>query len=486
MNDSAQFHDRPRAVAPADDRAAMAVAPDYAALAARATRDGARFWEEIAREVAWETNPTTARDEREPAPIWFADGRGNIAINCLDRHLYESRRDKLALIWHGAAGEERRLTYAELHRLSCKFASGLKELGVGAGTTVTMLLPPSPEGIAALLACARLGAIANPATFGAGAAGLHAQLQTTGGRVLLAALDGGADNHAILAGALDGLANPPRLVIWRRAANEELSRRPDTIDLAALLKGASPRCEPRIVASGEPFLTLPPDAGAGMNAQFAHGGYAVGVAYTTRIAYDLKDDERFCPLALGDWLAARPGVILGPLLNGATIVLHEAPPAPDALWAALARDGVTILLAPTATLATLATAPPPAADASGALRLVIGDGRALEPTAWWSLYRDRLRERAHLCANWWAPALGAPVVGTLPSMEARPGWLGKPFPGIVATVVDPQGDAVQPGAVGRLRLAGAWPHLAHGVAPSAFAPAAIGDDDGYLTLAAPT
>jgi acetyl-CoA synthetase len=485
MNDIARDDDLPRRVLPADDRAEMAVAPDYAALAARAARDGARFWEEIARELVWDTNPTTARDERETTPIWFADGRGNIAINCLDRHLYESRRDKLALIWHGAAGEERRLTYAELHRLSCKFASGLKELGVGGGTVVTLLLPPSPEGIAALLACARLGAIANPAAFGAGAAGLKAQLQATGARVLIAALDGGADNRATLEGALNGQPNPPRLIVWRRGAQEARPLRADTIDLATLLKGASPRCEPRIVASGEPFLTLPADAGAGMNAQFAHGGYAVGVAYITRIAYDLKDEDRFCPLAPGDWLAARPGLILGPLLNGATIVLHEAPPAPAAIWAALARDGVTTLLAPTATLATLAAAPIPAADESAALRLVIGDGRALAPAAWWSLYRDQLRGRAHLCANWWEPALGAPVVGTLPSMEARPGWLGKPLPGIVATVVDPEGAAVQTGAAGHLRLAGSWPHLAQGIALSAVAPAASSDDDGYLTLDAP-
>lgn len=263
----------------------------------------------------------------------------------------------------------------------------------------------------------------------------------------------------------------------------------DTIDLADLLKGASPRCEPLIAESTHPFFTLPPDERqptGGAEAQFAHGGYAVGVAYTTRIAYDLKDDTVFCPLAPDDWLATRPSLLLGPLLNGATIVLYEEPPTPAATWDALARDNVTTLVAPTTLLHDLAVAPDVTElREASALRLVISDGPPLTADEWWHLYRVILRERAHLCANWWEPAHGAPIIGTLPSMDVKPGWLGKPFPGTAVTVGGPNSEENTAPAAGELRLAGQWPHLTQGATPTPIAPEARRDEDGYITLVAP-
>ncbi len=486
--------DEPTVVSPPEDRAATALVPDYAALYAHAAGDPERFWGEIAREIEWETNPTQILAREGATPRWFVGGRGNLTVNCLDRHLHESRRDKLALVWLGRDGRERRFTYAEFARLVCKFASGLKELGLGAGERIVLLLPPSPESVAAILACARLGAIASPALVSAGAAGLHAQLAATGVSAIIAAdVEHGRDGAQALKGLVErtlvGLATSPRVIVWRRAGRAEGAPGVGEIDLADLLRGASPRCEPTIVDSDHPFFILPPtgpddNSGGARGAWFSHGGYAVGAAYTTRIAYDLKDEDVYCPLGDADWFAAHPAALLGPLLNGATIVLHEGIPDSGTVWRTVARLGVTILLATSPTLRLLLGEGTPPAAKPTALRLLICDGPPLDTAGWWRAYRDILRGQGQLCANWWEPAMGAPTIGTLPSMDAKPGWLGKPLPGIGATVVDREGREVRPLVPGWLHLDGISPQRAQRD-ESAVAPppvTAMRDEDGYITL----
>ena len=477
-------------VSPPAERAETALVPDYDGLYARAMSDPERFWTEIAQEIEWDTNPTDTRTDEGGTTRWFSGGRGNLVSNCLDRHLHESRRDKPALIWLGEEGTERRFTYSELHRLVCKFASGLKELGVRMGDRLCLLLPATPEGLAALLAATRLGAIATIATASAGAAGLRAQIDATGAKLIITADvaakgDEGTSLRSLVDEAIAGMATPPRLIVHRRAGATGAKNGSGEIDLADLLKGASPRCEPTIVDSEHPLFVLPaatPDSGAG--AEFVHGGYAVGTAYITRIAYDLKDEDIYWPLGDSEWLASHPATLLGPLLNGATIVLREGATTPAGIagvWQTIVRLGVTTLLATTPILRQLlahGTEQPATGDLT-TLRLLICDGPPLTPTEWWHAYRQILREDGQLCANWWEPAMGTPVIGTLPSMIAKPGWLGKPFPGIQATI-----GAQDRGATGQLRFAGSWPQMAHNgtVASDGASVTAQRDQDGYLTL----
>ena len=482
-------------VSPPPERAETSLVPDYDGLYARATSDLDKFWAEVAREIEWETNPTSTRTQEGDTTRWFSGGRGNLVSNCLDRHLHESRRDKLALIWLGRDRAERRFTYSELHRLVCKFASGLKELGLGAGDRLCLLMPATPEGVAALLAAARLGATANIASASAGADGLRAQLAATDAKMLItadapSAHDGLTSLRSLADRAITGMATPPRLIVHKRAGTTGAGKGSREIDLTNLLKGASPRCEPTIVDSEHSLFVLPAaTAGQGSGAEFVHGGYAVGTAYTTRIAYDLKDEDVYWPLSDGEWLAQHPAALLGPLLNGATIVLHEGTPdlaGPDGVGQTIARLGVTTLLVTTPALRTLLAqaAEQPAAGGLATLRLLICDGPPLTPEEWWRTYRQILHETGQLCANWWEPAMGTPVLGTLPSMIAKPGWLGKPLPGVRATISDQDGEPQRPLTAGQLHLGGAWPQMArNGAAEGGKAGAtAKQDEDGYITL----
>jgi len=290
------------------------------------------------------------------------------------------------------------------------------------------------------------------------------------------------------------MATPPRLIVHRHEGATNASKGSGELDLADLLKGASPRCEPTIVDSEHPLFVLPAATtdradDQGGAAEFVHGGYAVGTAYITRIAYDLKDEDIYWPLGDNDWLASHPAALLGPLLNGATIVLRAgAAAASDSagVWQTIARLGVTTLLATTPILRQLLArdAAQPATGELTTLRLLICDGPPLTPEEWWRAYRQILRGTGQLCANWWEPAMGTPVIGTLPSMVAKPGWLGKPLPGIRATIIEQaEGEQGVPGT-GRLRFAGAWPQLArNGAAAGGRASVrAKQDADGYLTL----
>lgn len=479
-------------VSPPVERAETALVPDYDGLYARAMSDPEQFWTEIAQEIAWDTTPTGARTQEGELTRWFVGGRGNLVSNCLDRHLHESRRDKLALIWLGENQAERRFTYSELHRLVCKFASGLKELGVGVGDHLCLLMPATPEGLASLLATARLGAIATIGTASAGAAGLRAQIDATSAKLIITADSAGGESEStsrtsLVEQAIAGMATPPRLIVHRRAGATGASARAGTIDLADLLKGASPRCEPTIVDSEHPLFVLPAmTSDQGDAVAFVHGGYAVGVAYTTRIAYDLKDEDIYWPLADGAWLASHPAALIGPLLNGATIVLREsAPDLSDAagVWETIGRLGVTTLLVTTPTLRHLlaSSAAQPTANDLATLRLLICDGPPLTPEEWWRAYRHILHEAGQLCANWWEPAMGTPVLGTLPSMVAKPGWLGKPLPGIRVSI----GEHTAGGAgTGPLEFAEAWPQLARNHSAAGISAGAIAkqDADGYITL----
>ncbi|HEY8601413.1 MAG TPA: AMP-binding protein, partial [Thermomicrobiales bacterium] len=471
-------------------RAETALVPDYDGLYARAMNDPERFWTEIAQEIEWDTNPTSARAAEGDATRWFVGGRGNLVSNCLDRHLHESRRDKLALIWLGEGGAERRFTYSELHRLVCKFASGLKELGIGMGDRLCLLMPATPEGLAALLAAARLGAIATIGTASAGAAGLRGQIEATGAKLIItadnAAEDGeGPSRKALAEEAIAGMATPPRLIVHRRAGATGGGKGAGEIDLADLLKGASPRCEPTSVDSEHPLFVLPAataDQGGGL--AFVHGGYAVGVAYITRIAYDLKDEDIYWPLAEGAWLASHPAALLGPLLNGATIVLSARADL-GGVRETIDRLGVTTLLTTSPILRQLLIqgAEQPVVGDATTLRLLICDGPPLAPEEWWRAYRQLLREAGQLCANWWEPAMGAPVIGTLPSMIAKPGWLGKPLPGIQTSVSEQDRQEQGAPGAGQLRFVGTWPQMArNGGTGVGAGVTAKQDADGYITL----
>jgi acetyl-CoA synthetase len=458
-------------VPPPEALAETALVPDYDALYERAAADPEGFWADVARELEWDVAPTKTLEWDGVTARWFVGGRCNITVNCLDRHLHEATRDKTALIWLAEDGAERRFSYAELHRLVCKFASGLKELGIGKGDRVCIYMPLTPEGMAAMLACARLGAIHSVTYAGIGAGALRTRIADAGARAVITADVGYRRGKAIalkpiVDEALAGLDHVERVIVWRREASSPPAQGPREVDLRDLLTGASPRCEPVMVDSEDPLFILYTSGTTGKpkGPLYVHGGYQVGVSYYTRIAYDLKDDDIYwCTSDIG-WIVGHSSMLYGPLMNGVTIVVREgAPdfPDPGVCWRIVEKLGVTTLFTAPTTLRMFmkfGESYPAACDLS-TLGLLICAGEPLNPEAWWWAYRHLLRERGHLCDNWWQTETAAPTIGTLPSMAAKPGWAGKPLPGYGAEVVDREGQPVPPNTGGLLTLRGPWPQM---------------------------
>jgi acetyl-CoA synthetase len=459
-------------VPPPTTLAEVALVPDHDALYARAAADPEGFWTEVARELEWETPPSHTLDWDGTTARWFVGGRCNITVNCLDRHLHGAKRDKAALIFLGEDGTERRFSYAELHRLVCKFASGLKELGIGKGDRVCIYMPLTPEGMAAMLACARIGAIHSVTYAGIGAGALRTRIADAGARAVITADVGYRRGKAvalkpIVDEAIEGLAHVEWVIVWRREATSPKVRGPREVDLQELLTGASPRCEATIVDAEDPLFILYTSGTTGRpkGPMYVHGGYQVGVSFYTRIAYDLKDDDVYwCTSDIG-WIVGHSSMLYGPLMNGVTIVVREgAPdfPDPGVCWRIVEQQKVTVLFTAPTTLRMFMKfgGEHPAASDLSTLRLLICAGEPLNPEAWWWAYKHLLGEgRGHLCDNWWQTETGAPTIGTLPSMAAKPGWAGKPLPGYQAEVVDREGNPAPPNTGGLLVLRGPWPQM---------------------------
>ena len=163
----------------------------YRELYRRAADHPAEFWGELAEtEVFWFAKWSKVFDWQPPNVRWFIDGKTNASYNCVDRHLTNGRRNKVAIIWEGEPGDSRMISYQELHRLVCRFANVLKGRGLKAGDRAIIYMPMVPELPVALLACARLGVVHSVVFGGFSAEALKTRIQDLEAQVVITA-DGG-------------------------------------------------------------------------------------------------------------------------------------------------------------------------------------------------------------------------------------------------------------------------------------------------------
>jgi len=461
-------HDRK--VYPPAALVAQAYVKDYQALYDESMRDVEGFWERAARELEWFQPWERVLEWNYPYAKWFVGAKCNITVNALDRHLRGGKAEKRALIWLGEDGEERVYTFRALLALVSRFANALKSLDVQKGDRVCIYLPLTPEGMAAMLACARIGAVHSVIYAGLGAGALRDRIVDAGAKVLLTA-DAGyrrgktVDLKAIADEAVDGLEQIEHVVVWRRA-HRDAPLGPRESDLQHLLDAAAEECPPEEMDAEDPLFILYTSGTTGKpkGPVFVHGGYGVGTAYMTRIAYDLHDDDVYwCTSDIG-WIVGHSSIVYGPWQNGATVLVREgAPdfPDPGITWQIAQKYGVTVIFTAPTTLRMFmkfGAAYPAAADLS-ALRFLICAGEPLNPEAQAWAYEHIGGNRAPICDNWWQTETAAPTLATLPAMPAKPGRVGKPMPGVIAAVVNRQGEPVAPNTGGFLILRGAWPHM---------------------------
>ena len=274
---------------------AQANLPDFAAEYARSIADPAAFWGEWAQRFQWFQPWSKVLEWEYPNHRWFVGGQTNITLNALDRHADGAKRDKLALIWLGEDGSERTVTYGQLRDQVARLATGLRSLGVHKGDRVIIYMPLTLEGVFAMLACARLGAIHSVVYAGMGVGALRDRIVDADAQVVIAGDVGYrrgkvVDLRSIVQQAVAGL--PVRHVVWyQRATRIPLAAH--EVDFTELIESHAPTVTPEPVDAEHPLYILYTSGSTGKpkGVVHVHGGYMVGTSYHLRNFFDVKDDD---------------------------------------------------------------------------------------------------------------------------------------------------------------------------------------------------
>jgi acetyl-CoA synthetase len=466
-----------RTFPPPDSFRAGAVVADER-IYAEASRDPEAFWARLAGELEWSRPWTTVLDWQPPHAKWFVGGQLNASVNCVDRHARGPRRNKAAIIWEGEPGDQRTLTYFDLYREVQTFANVLRSLGVRKGDRVAIYMPLVPELAIAMLACARVGAIHSVVFGGFSAESLSDRINDAKARLLITA-DGGyrrGNVVALKAIADEALASTPSIehvVVFQRGGAKPI---PVTMKAGRdrwyheLIASASARCPAEPMDAEDMLYILYTSGTTGKPKGIVHttGGYLTGTYATTKMVFDLREDDVYwCTADLG-WVTGHSYVVYGPLANGATVVMYEgAPdwPEKDRFWGLIEKYGVTILYtAPTAIRAFMrwGTEWPARRDLSS-LRLLGSVGEPINPEAWVWYHEVIGGGRCPVVDTWWQTETGAIMIAPLPGVTTlKPGSATRPFPGISAEIRNERGDSIAVGG-GLLALTRPWPSMLRGI-----------------------
>jgi len=464
--------DEARRFEPSEEFQAAAHASD-GSIYERAASDPASYWAEWAGQLDWFEPWDRVLEWTPPTARWFGGGKLNIAHNCLDRHVAGGRRNKAALVWEGEPGDTRTYTYWDLQREVSRFGNVLKGLGVGRGDRVAIYLPMIPEAAIAMLACARIGAIHSVVFGGFSADSLRDRIVDAGARVLITA-DGGYRRGAVVPlkdtsdRALKETPTIEHVIVVRRRliAQESQVHMKQGRDhwYHDLMQDASPHCEAEAMDAEDVLYILYTSGTTGKPKGVVHttGGYLTHVYATTRLVFDLKEDDMYWCTADVGWVTGHSYIVYGPLANGATVFMYEgAPDWPDRgrFWKLVQKYGVTIFYtAPTAIRAFMRWGPqwPEGYDLS-TLRVLGTVGEPINPEAWmW--YQEHIGAgRCPIVDTWWQTETGGIMISPLPGLTAtKPGSATIPFPGITADLLNEEGHSVP---AGYLAITRPWPGM---------------------------
>lgn len=439
----------------------------------RAKDDPAGFWGELARKnLDWFTDFDQTLEGAMPETKWFVGGTTNACYNCVDRHLTTWRKNKAAIIWEGEPGDQRVLTYQDLHREVSKFGNVLKKLGIEAGDRVTLYMPMIPELAIAMLACARIGAT-HSIIFGGFSADAVAERNNDAQAKLVITADGGwrRGKEVPLKVAVDeSLQKSPsveRVVVVQRTGSD-VTMVPDR-DLwwHDLMDDVSADCPAAELDSEHPLFILYTSGSTGKPKGVLHttAGYLLGATMTARWVFDLKDEDTYwCTADIG-WVTGHSYIIYGPLSNGATTLMYEGGPNwPDEgrFWSIVEKYRVNIFYtAPTAIRAFIKWGDefPNKYDLSS-LRLLGSVGEPINPEAWMWYHRVIGGERCPIVDTWWQTETGSIMISPLPGITAtKPGSCTLPLPGVVPDIQSETGESLGENQGGLLVLTQPWPSM---------------------------
>jgi acetyl-CoA synthetase len=438
-----------------------------------AAADPAAWWGEQAKALHWFKQPTQVLDESDaPFYKWFADGTINTSYNCLDRWVEQGKGDKVAFHWVGEEGEQRDVTYADLHRDVQRLANVLKDRGVHKGDVVGIFLPMVPECVVAMLACARIGAPHNVVFGGFSPESVKDRMEVSEAKALITSNAARRKGKAApIKPAVDKiLAELPSVetvIVVRNTPDDAPMTEGRDLWYDEALESAAPDCPPEELEAEHPLYILYSSGSTAKPKGIVHttGGYLTGIAWTQKYVFDVKPDEDvfWCTADVG-WVTGHSYIVYGPLLNGMTSVMFEgAPDYPDKdiWWELVERFRVTILYtAPTAIRACMKWGVdyPNRHDLSS-LRLLGTVGEPINPKAWAWYHKVIGGERCPIVDTWWQTETGQILISPLPGITAtKAGSATQPLPGVSAAVVDEEGDDVGTGQ-GLLTITRPWPGM---------------------------
>ena len=401
---------------------------------------------------------------------WFEGATLNLSYNCLDRHLI-GRGDQIAIIWEGdEPGQDRKITYRELHSEVCRFANALKGQGVARGDRVCIYMPMIPQAAVAMLACTRIGAVHSVVFGGFSPEALKDRINDSECKILVTADEGvrGGKKIPLKANsdkACRGTPSITSMVVVKWTGGEISWREGRDFWYEDLLSDASDDCPAEEMGAEDPLFILYTSGSTGKPKGVCHttGGYSVYAAVTHKYVFDYHDgDVYWCAADVG-WITGHSYVVYGPLLNGATTVMFEGVPNyPDAsrCWRVIDKHQVNIFYtAPTALRALMGAGDSYVTETSReSLRLLGTVGEPINPEAW-EWYHNVVGDgRCPIVDTWWQTETGGIMITPLPgATPLKPGSATRPFFGIVPVLLDDEGKVLAGEAAGNLVFATSWP-----------------------------
>jgi acetyl-CoA synthetase len=432
-----------------------------------------QFWAEQAESfLTWEQPWNTVRnyDFKKGEATWFAGGKLNVAVNCIDRHL-STHGDQTAIIWEGdEPGDDQHISYRELYTQVCKLANALRSRGVKKGDRVCIYMPMIPEASYAMLACARIGAVHSVVFGGFSPDALKDRILDSDCQVVITADEGLRGGRKVplkqnTDTALRECPNVHSCLVVQRTGGDIAWQEDRDVWYHDITAQAESDCPPEIMDAEDPLFILYTSGSTGKPKGVLHttGGYLLQAAMTHKYVFDYHDgDVYWCTADVG-WVTGHTYIVYGPLCNGAITLMFEGIPTyPDAsrFWQVVDKHQVNqFYTAPTALRALMGAGDSFVESTSrSSLKLLGSVGEPINPEAWEWYYRVIGQSRCPIVDTWWQTETGGQMLTPLPgAIDLKPGSATLPFFGVEPALIDPDGNEVEGPGQGNLVIKASWP-----------------------------
>jgi acetyl-CoA synthetase len=446
----------------------------YEAKYKESVNNNEKFWADEGKRIHWFKPYTKIKEviysTKKVSIKWFHDGTTNVSYNCIDRHL-PKRAKQTAIIFEGDDPKEsKNITYQELSDEVCKLANGLKEIGIKKGDRVTIYMPMVPEGVYAMLACTRIGAIHSVVFGGFSPDSIVNRILDCKSEFVITADEGLRGQKVIplkknIDEALKKCPDVKKCIVLKRTGGNVPFDSKRDVWYHELTSKMSTTCKPEEMNAEDPLFILYTSGSTGKPKGVLHttGGYLVYASMTHQYIFDYKDgDIYWCTADIG-WVTGHSYIVYGPLSNGATTLVFEGVPSyPDAsrFWQVIDKHKVNIFYtAPTALRALMREGDAMVKKTSRkSLKLLGSVGEPINPEAWIWYHKVVGDSRCPIVDTWWQTETGGILISPQPgAVDLKPGSATKPFYGIVPVIVDEKGKELDGSCEGRLCMKESWP-----------------------------